>query len=250
MNKDKEIKKDVLIPISIITIFLLVVLIDITCKIQSKNNIKIATDEYSKEIEKNIEDAYKTENAIKYSLTNIDYEIKSISKGKEQYDAVVNINCKARENLDDIEKSLLAYDVENIVPISFTDSKGHKISVMSNKTGESIKYIDTSVNGEKIHSTYSQIKEYESKKISDDEKGEVVAIAQKEVKSRLKSPSSAKFPWSFDEYTITKSGDIFTVNSYVEAKNSYGTLLKIKYIVQFTVTGKDKYIVNNVIIDE
>lgn len=86
--------------------------------------------------------------------------------------------------------------------------------------------------------------------ITDDEKGNAVAIAKAEVKSRLKSPSSAKFPWSFDEYTITKSGDIFTVNSYVEAKNSYGTLLKIKYIVQFTMTGTETYVVNNVIVDE
>lgn len=44
-------------------------------------------------------------------------------------------------------------------------------------------------------------------------------IAQKEVKSRLKSPSTAKFPFAANSegVTITKAGDIVTVNSYVDA---------------------------------
>lgn len=123
------------------------------------------------------------------------------------------------------------------------------VIVTNNTKDKSSNYISSNSYSNTSYSKKSE-SNYSSSYVTDDEKGDAVAIAQDEVKSRLKSPSSAKFPWSFDEYTITKSGDIFTVNSYVEAKNSYGTLLKIKYIVQFTVTGKDKYIVNNVIIDE
>lgn len=123
------------------------------------------------------------------------------------------------------------------------------VIVTNNSKDKSSNYISSIYYSNTSYSKKSE-SNYSSSYVTDDEKGNAVAVAQNEIKSRLKSPSSAKFPWSFDEYTITKSGDIFTVNSYVEAKNSYGTLLKIKYIVQFTVTGKNKYIVNNVIIDE
>lgn len=123
------------------------------------------------------------------------------------------------------------------------------VIVTNNSKDKSSNYISSIYYSNTSYSNKSE-SNYSSSYVTDDEKGNAVAVAQNEIKSRLKSPSSAKFPWSFDEYTITKSGDIFTVNSYVEAKNSYGTLLKIKYIVQFTVTGKNKYIVNNVIIDE
>lgn len=86
--------------------------------------------------------------------------------------------------------------------------------------------------------------------ITEDEKGNAVAIAQREIKDRLKSPSSAKFPWSFDEYTITKSDRTFKVKSYVEAKNSFGTLLKINYMVKFTMTGSETYTVDSIVVDE
>lgn len=89
-----------------------------------------------------------------------------------------------------------------------------------------------------------------NQRITEDEKGNAVAIAQHEIKDRLKSPSSAKFPWSFDEYSITKSGKTFTVNSYVEAKNSFGTLLKINYQIKFTMTGYETYTVDSIVIDE
>ena len=86
--------------------------------------------------------------------------------------------------------------------------------------------------------------------LTDEEKGYAIAVAKEEVRNNLKSPSSSDFPSSSDEYTITKDGDIYTVNSYVEADNSFGTKLKINYIVQFTMTGEETYVVNNVIVDE
>mgnify|MGYP004534554829 CR=1 FL=1 len=109
---------------------------------------------------------------------------------------------------------------------------------------------NTSVNNNTIYSSRKNYGNTNSSKITEEEKGNAVAIAQTEIKGRLKSPSSAKFPWSFDEYTITKSGKTFIVKSYVEAKNSFGTLLKINYLIKFTMTGYETYTVDSIVIDE
>lgn len=100
-------------------------------------------------------------------------------------------------------------------------------------------------------STSSSSSSTYTSKVTDDEKGYAVAVAKAEIKSRLKSPSSAKFPSLFSEYTITKSGsNTFTVSSYFDAQNSFGTFLRKTYTLKFTKTGSETYILNNVKINE
>lgn len=67
-------------------------------------------------------------------------------------------------------------------------------------------------------------------------------IAEKEIKERLKSPSSAKFPFSAvskDVY-ICQSGNLYCVASWVKANNSFGTMIKSNFAIIFRLEG-EKY---------
>lgn len=85
--------------------------------------------------------------------------------------------------------------------------------------------------------------------LSDEEKGFAWAVAKKEVKDVLKAPSSAKFPFSYSSATITKMDNLYTVISYVEADNSFGTNLKVKFSVSFERSGNN-YTVKSILVDE
>lgn len=212
-------------------------------------NTEIAKREFTEKIEEEMKNVYTNERAIKYGLTDVQYEIRGISKVNDTYEISLNLNCKANENLSETEKSLLAYAVEDYIPDGFNASNGYEITVRKSKNGF-YKMINTSINGENIHNEKQNLENINNLKITDDEKGYAVAVAQKEVEKRLKSPSSAKFPKNFDEYNITKDENTYTVKSYVEADNSFGAKLKVSYVVQFTMKGKETYIVDSVILNE
>lgn len=83
---------------------------------------------------------------------------------------------------------------------------------------------------------------------SDNDKGSYLTAAKNEVKNILKSPSSAKFPWSFDEYTFSKNGDTVTIKGYVDAENSFGAMLRQNFTVVINVNS-DKYTLESISID-
>ena len=74
----------------------------------------------------------------------------------------------------------------------------------------------------------------------DDLKGMLVANAQTAVREQLKSPSSAKFPWGFDQYTFKDYGSSndhfgytrYLVTGYVDSQNSYGAQIRAKWAVE------------------
>jgi hypothetical protein len=76
-------------------------------------------------------------------------------------------------------------------------------------------------------------------------------LAEDVVKSQLKSPSSAKFPFSYadEDVSITKSSNKYTVKSWVEAENSFGETLRSNFTVTMTKSGF-KFTVDSCIIDE
>ncbi len=67
-----------------------------------------------------------------------------------------------------------------------------------------------------------------------------MTVAEKAVKSELKSPSSAEFS-SKNETTINVSGNTWTVSGWVEAQNSFGATIRNSYSVKFTFNSSDKY---------
>jgi len=72
---------------------------------------------------------------------------------------------------------------------------------------------------------------------------DAVAAAEKIVKSNLKSPSTAEF-CKHKEYTITCSGDTWTIKGYVDAQNSFGATLRNNFTVKITFTSSTKYTID------
>lgn len=63
-------------------------------------------------------------------------------------------------------------------------------------------------------------------------------IAKEIVDSALKSPSSAEYPsltFSPQDITMKKSGDLIVVQSYVDAQNGFGAMIRTNYTVEFRV---------------
>lgn len=78
-----------------------------------------------------------------------------------------------------------------------------------------------------------------SETVEDNEKGACWALAEDVVKSNLKSPSTAKFPFSYGDegVSFSKSNEIYTVTGWVDAENSYGAKLRNKFVVTMTKSG-------------
>lgn len=72
---------------------------------------------------------------------------------------------------------------------------------------------------------------------------DAVVVAEKAVKNKLKSPSTAEF-CSHKEYSITCSGDTWTVSGYVDAQNSFGATLRNDFTVKFTFENSERYTID------
>lgn len=72
---------------------------------------------------------------------------------------------------------------------------------------------------------------------------DAVAAAEKIVKSKLKAPSAAEF-CKHKEYTITCSGDTWTIKGYVDAPNSFGATMRNSFTVKITFTSSTKYTID------
>lgn len=91
-----------------------------------------------------------------------------------------------------------------------------------------------------IGSTKSAAKE---EKVTDSDDLTVCWLLSKdEVKQQLKSPSSAKFPFSYadEDVMITKSGNTYTVKSWVDAENSFGAKIRCNFDVKLEKIGSGK----------
>ncbi|MBE6912864.1 MAG: hypothetical protein E7473_10100 [Ruminococcaceae bacterium] len=77
---------------------------------------------------------------------------------------------------------------------------------------------------------------------------DVLVIAEKEVKSKLKSPSTAEFS-AYNETKITNDGDVWVVEGWVDAQNSFGATLRSEYTVRIVFDGDERYKVEYCIVD-
>lgn len=84
---------------------------------------------------------------------------------------------------------------------------------------------------------------------SDSDGAFIWTIAKEEVKKQLKSPSTAKFPLVYHSGDIMEiEQGVFTVNSYVDAQNSFGATIRSEFMLIITKTGQDTYVVNSIYI--
>ncbi|TWU26450.1 hypothetical protein Pla52o_03030 [Novipirellula galeiformis] len=65
-----------------------------------------------------------------------------------------------------------------------------------------------------------------------DDKKLSIPYAKNAVKERLKSPSSASFPWGSDNYKVSNLGDRWMVSGYVDAENGFGAKIRRHWIVE------------------
>jgi hypothetical protein len=73
----------------------------------------------------------------------------------------------------------------------------------------------------------------------DDGKTWAITMAQAFVKERLKSPSSASFPWSYDEYRVSHIGSEWCVSGYVDAVNGFNANLRTRWSLRMRDEGED-----------
>jgi len=60
--------------------------------------------------------------------------------------------------------------------------------------------------------------------------------AKEFILDRLRAPSTAKFPWG-SEFTVTNSGKIWVVKSYVDAQNGFGAMIRTHFTVKMEHLG-------------
>jgi uncharacterized protein involved in type VI secretion and phage assembly len=76
---------------------------------------------------------------------------------------------------------------------------------------------------------------------SDAAKQHAFTASKSLVRDRLKSPSTADFPW-YDKSFVTHRGKgLFEVNAYVDAQNSFGATLRNRYTCILTTKAKDDW---------
>lgn len=86
--------------------------------------------------------------------------------------------------------------------------------------------------------------EYQDTIIDQDSKSAYYIIAKEIVSQQLKNPRSADFPsftFSTQDISFTKTGTVITVQSYVDAKNSFGATVRSQWLVQFIPIDMDTY---------
>lgn len=104
-------------------------------------------------------------------------------------------------------------------------------------------------NGSEIHDDYLNSEIHNSTEYSKSNTSFIVTndlelaicwtVAIDSVKSNLKSPSSAQFPFSYgsNDVSITKLGNTYTVKSWVDATNSFNTKIRSNFVVTIEKNG-------------
>lgn len=68
--------------------------------------------------------------------------------------------------------------------------------------------------------------------LSESQKSQAWTLATHIVKQKLKSPSTASFPWYNDSYISLENG-LIVVNAYVDAENGFGAKIRATFTVEF-----------------
>ena len=74
--------------------------------------------------------------------------------------------------------------------------------------------------------------------------------AKQFVRQKIKSPSTADFPWTPDEGSHQVNANTFIVMSYVDSENGFGALKRTHYICQITFSGDDNATCDYLTFDE
>ncbi|CAB4218719.1 hypothetical protein UFOVP1596_38 [uncultured Caudovirales phage] len=98
-----------------------------------------------------------------------------------------------------------------------------------------------------IESGLKQKNTVEQKKESDTEsmKTSAYIVSQDFVKARLKSPSTADFPFVQEKDGYDPASKIYTIVSHVDSQNSFGAIVRMEYAIQMKFNGGEADDPNN-----
>ena len=87
--------------------------------------------------------------------------------------------------------------------------------------------------------------------MSRDRKITIYSMAHQFVKSSMKAPRSAKFPWSADDHNVQHLGNgRYRVTSWVEGMNSFGAQLRVRYTAVIQDVGGEEWRLESLVMDE
>ena len=182
---------------------------------------------------------------------NTNAEVETVDKTKDTNAEAETAKANKIKELQEKSKAIL----DNKDYYAMNEDERKTINELVEKWDDEIDY--------SFKSEYADKKvQYENDKYYDENyQGIIIANVQEAVKEQLLSPKSADFPWSFNEYNITYQGEsedglyMYSVESYVYAKNPFGVEIRNDYICMIDVTKDLKQyravvVFNNLINDE
>lgn len=105
--------------------------------------------------------------------------------------------------------------------VGFVDIKGSEVCLV--QYSDKILYKDGAVQ--------HTLSEYV---VSSKEKEELILKTKNGVQAILKSPSTAKFPWNYDEWNVGKKDGSTIVQGYVDSQNGFGATVRSTFQVTYT----------------
>lgn len=250
-NKEKIKVKHIVVAVSIVVIFAIIVY-----------NVFA-----SQKVKREKETAINTVSSIaqSYELENVSVALRSFS-----YDGYnwfyADVTCSnwgsftPKEMLSEYQKMDSAVSNANLrigkekwVSLGniYSDGDMYKIYSSSNsvyKNGDNIyddwehssSHADAQKNSSKSKGSSDVLANGDSKDSYGHDKFDAFVIAEKAVKEKLKSPSTAQF-CTTTEATIGRNGNTWTVKGWVDAQNGYGATVRANFVVTFTFASKDTY---------
>lgn len=111
-------------------------------------------------------------------------------------------------------------------------------SIVYDITKNGIKAMMCVKDGEIVNITYLDMYLYKDGNYPDklsentltrNEKNDLILKCQNSINNILKSPSTAKYPWDYNEWKMKKEKGEITIQSYVDAQNSFGATIRSQF---------------------
>ncbi len=157
--------------------------------------------------------------------------------GQQAYDILVNqigfTNLEYVKHTDGTGNYVMTSSEGDFILTAFSDDKVYRIF---QPNGGAVFYEEDTLK--------MTVEELKKKAINHNDMTPYYMMAKEIVESGLKSPRSAKFPSIVtrpEEIAMSKNEDIIAVQSYVDAENSFGAMIRSKWTVQFEVIDISTY---------
>ena len=168
------------------------------------------------------------------SYSNRELLIKKYNLSQEEANKVIEIidNCGYSNYYSNykLEKGMDNSEIENSIGFEIMNGKNIVgfVDIKDNVVYQ-IQYSDKFLyqNGAIQHNLSEYL-------ITSDEKSFYIFQTEEAIKQILQAPSTAKFPWDYNEYNVKKKDGSVIVQGYVDSQNGFGAMLRSTYQVTYT----------------